>query len=84
MMAMHPSVEGRFITLRYVLRVFIKHKSYWEKGEGQVMSHPITIARSSNESFVEEDNVQLNGVWNPLRGQNMAFIPPAIQNSQTV
>jgi hypothetical protein len=37
------SLQGKLITVNYVLKVFVKHEAWNEFGEGKVVSLPIQI-----------------------------------------
>ena len=58
------SVQGKLFEVSFILKVFVKHDSWNEYGEGMVVSFPIQILGQPFE-IVSKLEVQAPDGWNP-------------------
>ena len=58
------SVTGKLVSITYTLKVFVKHDSWNEFGEGKVVSCPIRIVQAPVE-IISDLSVTPPPGWNP-------------------
>ena len=58
------TVHGKLITVDYVLKVFVKHDSWNEFGEGKVVSLPIQIMQPPMQ-IISQQQVEAPVGWQP-------------------
>ena len=69
------SVQGKLVTVSYILKVFVKHDSWNEYGEGMVASMPIQILQPPMQ-IVSQQQVQVPVGWNPNVAEAVHFAMP--------
>ena len=67
------SFHGKLINIDYVLKLFVKHDSWNELGEGQVVSLPVQIMMPPMQIAPEQPQVQVPVDWNPQMAQLQDF-----------